>query len=37
VPASKFDNIIVKNIVLSFGSNVLNVEDNTLKIYSNDK
>lgn len=31
-----YDNILVKNLYLSFGSEIADIEDNTLKIYTND-
>jgi hypothetical protein len=34
VPVVDYDNILVKNLYLSFGSNIENIPDNTLKIYS---
>lgn len=37
LPAVKnYDNILVKNLYLSFGSEIADIEDNTLKIYTND-
>lgn len=34
---SKTNNILIKNIYLSLGSDILSVEDNTFKIFSNDE
>lgn len=36
VPTVDFDNILVKNIYLSFGSDLTKVEDNTLQIFTGD-
>lgn len=36
VPTVNFDNILVKNIYLSFGSDLTKVEDNTLQIFTGD-
>lgn len=36
VPEASFDNILVKNIYLSFGSDLTKVEDNTLQIFTGD-
>ena len=36
VPEADFDNILVKNIYLSFGSDLTKVEDNTLQIFTGD-
>ena len=36
VPEADFDNILVKNIYLSFGSDLTKIEDNTLQIFTGD-
>lgn len=36
VPVTDFNNILVKNIYLSFGSDLTKIEDNTLQIYTGD-
>ena len=36
LPIMDYENILVKNIYLSFGSDIINVADDTLRIYTND-
>lgn len=36
VPEMLEDNILVKNLYISFGSNIINMDNNTFKIYCND-